>query len=69
MGATLTGLAVQGVGVALNLLVATIGVRAAKEMLTGMMAQMVKDQRGPSMAELEALISGLEARSTRIQGS
>lgn len=67
MSASLSGLAIQGIGVALNLLVAAIGVRAAKEMLTQMMETMVEQQRGPTNEELELLIGGLEARSKRIQ--
>lgn len=69
MNTNLTNLALQGVGIALNFLVAAVGVRASQQILTQLMENMVKQQRGPTNEELDVLIGGLEARSQRIQNS
>ena len=57
----------QLLGFAIRGLVSTLGVRAAQDILDETKVKMVADQRGPTDAELEAVVSDIQARSQRIQ--
>jgi hypothetical protein len=59
----------KGVGAAVNLLAAFMGAKQAAEVLDGIRTDMVANNRGPEDHEIETLMSDIQARSDRIQGS
>ncbi len=56
-----------GLGAAINILVAAVGIAAARDMVGAIQAKMVKDGRGPTEAEIDLLAADLMARGQRIQ--
>lgn len=60
--AQLLGLAIRGT-------VAGLGVAAADKLLDETRKAMVRENRGPTDAEIDALMGRIQARSDRIQGA
>lgn len=60
----------KGLQVAINLLIATIGVRATKDLILDPIREaMVRDQRGPTDLELDTIMTQIQANSDIIQGT
>ena len=62
-------IAFQGLGAAINVLVAVAGIKMAEKMLEGIMAQMVAAQRGPTVGELDVVFNDINARQGRIDSA
>ena len=60
-------LAATGLGAAVQILIATMGVKAAEDVIEGIRKNMVAQQRGPNEAELDAIFDPIIARDKRIQ--
>ena len=61
--------AFQGLGAAINVLVAVAGIKMAEKMLEGIMKQMVAAQRGPTVGELDVVFGDINARQERINSA
>lgn len=62
-----TILAARALGAAINVVIGLIGIRAAQSLVDEVRARMAAEQRGPTDAEIDALVARIDARSSRIQ--
>ena len=70
MSEEIAGLAAKGLGIAVNILIATIGIRATRELILDPIREnMVREQRGPTDDELDILINQMNANTEIIESA